>query len=214
MHVGTGGTSNLNVHRNSKVCKDSQQARQLVQPQANSLLNFFSRKPSQETTNTTRSLLPATVGLPLPQPVQGQPPTPSVDPPGADLLIEKANDGPEPCPNALRLLKSLKESMELIPKDVPLAQPNHPLAVFFGNPVGSEGLDYDDDWDSEEVLNPKMKAAFGWNQDGLEMGYARRGEFGLDGFVKFIGYFIHQRSLNGALLETKITALIETIRNQ
>ena len=73
-------------------------------------------------------------------------------------------------------------------------------------------MDYDDDW--EEVLNPKMKAAFGWNQDGLEMGYARRGEFGLDGFVKFIGYFIHQRSLNGALLETKITALIETIRNQ
>ena len=32
VHVGTGGTSNLNVHRNSKVCKDRQQARQLVQP--------------------------------------------------------------------------------------------------------------------------------------------------------------------------------------
>ena len=158
VHVSTGGTSNLNVHRNSKVCKDSQQARQLIQPQANLLLNFFSRKTSQDTTNTntTCSLLPATVGLPLPQPVQGQLPTPSVDPPGTDLLIKGAGDSPEPCPNVLRLLKRLKESMELIPKDIPLAQPNHPLAVFFRNLVRSEGWDYDDNW--EEVLNPKMKA--------------------------------------------------------
>ena len=52
VHVGTGGTSNLNVHCNLKVCKDSQQA-QLIQPQANSLLNFFTQKTSQDTTNTT-----------------------------------------------------------------------------------------------------------------------------------------------------------------
>lgn len=128
------------------------------------------------------------------------------------MLIEKAADGPEPCPNALKLLKSLKKSMKLIPEDVPLAQPNHPLAVFFENPVGCEGQDYDDDW--EEVLNPKMKAAFGWNQDELETGYARRGELGLDGFIKFIGYFVHQRGLKGALFETKIIALIDTIKNQ
>ena len=109
MHVGTGGTSNLNAHRNSKVCKDSQQARQLVQPQANSLLKILSRKTTQDTTNTTRSLLPATVGPPLPQPVQGRLPTPSADPPGADLLIEKAGDGPEPCPNeSLRVVDSLR----------------------------------------------------------------------------------------------------------
>ena len=47
VHVSTGGTNNLNAHCNLKVCKDREQARQLVQPQANSLLNFFSQK-SQE----------------------------------------------------------------------------------------------------------------------------------------------------------------------
>jgi len=107
VHVGTGGTSNLNAHRNSKVCKDSQQATQLVQPKANLLLNFFSRKTSQDATSTTHSLPAANIDLPLSQPVQGRLPEPPVDPPGTDMPTEKAADGPECCPNALGLLQSL-----------------------------------------------------------------------------------------------------------
>ena len=80
-------------------------------------------------------LLPVNTDLPMPQPVQGQLPTPSVDPPSTELLVEEAAaimvDSPESYPNALRLLHSLKANMELIPEDVPLAQLNHPLAVFF-----------------------------------------------------------------------------------
>ena len=53
------------------------------------------------------------------------------------------------------------------PQGRPFGTTKSPLVCFFfGNPVRSEGRDYDDDW--EEVLNPKMNsAAFGWNQDGL-----------------------------------------------
>ena len=65
-------------------------------------------------------------------------------------------DSPESYPNALRLLHGLKANMELISEDVPLAQLNHPLAVFSGNPAGNGGWDYDGDW---EVLTERTPAS-------------------------------------------------------
>jgi len=76
----------------------------------------------------------------------------------------------------------------------PLASNDHPLAIFSRDPAAciSPGLD---DW--EDVLNPMMKKAFGWGASVEKIqslkGLAQSGLNGLDGFYKFMGYFITRR---------------------
>ena len=42
----------------------------------------------------------------------------------------------------------------------------------------------------EEILNPKMKSSFGWSHNGIDKGFAQRELNGLDGFLRFIRYFV------------------------
>lgn len=70
----------------------------------------------------------------------------------------------------------------------------------------------EDDW--EEILNPKMKSAFGWGRESVDEGFARRGLNGLDGFLRFLEYFVTWRGLKGALIETKVVTLLEAIEKE
>jgi hypothetical protein len=61
-----------------------------------------------------------------------------------------------------------------------------------------------------------LKSAFGWGE--IEMAATipemlNHGEWGLDGFVKFMRFFVVERGLEGALFETKAEALIKKLDN-
>lgn len=60
-------------------------------------------------------------------------------------------------------------------------------------------------------MNPRMKQAFGWGENRVRCNFAQRGEARLDGFLKFMGYFVDHRGLLGALIETKVTILLDAI---
>jgi hypothetical protein len=62
-----------------------------------------------------------------------------------------------------------------------------------------------------------LKTVFGWGE--AEMAAAipdmlNRGALRLDGFVEFIRFFVNGRGLDGALLETKIDALLKELGNR
>jgi hypothetical protein len=118
----------------------------------------------------------------------------------------------EPCPLAVTLLSKLRVGVERIPGEVPPADGDHPLAVFAGDPTAYSN-DECDDW--EEVLNPLLKRALGWGIDDGEMkGMAREGKNGIEGFLTFIDFFVMNRGLVGALIETKCMTLLKAIDNE
>jgi hypothetical protein len=62
-----------------------------------------------------------------------------------------------------------------------------------------------------------MKTAFGWGETEMAVAIPEmlnRGEHGLDGFVKFMSYFVFKRGLEGALFETKVDALIKELASR
>lgn len=209
VHVGTGGMSNLNAHQGSKTCKENKAANALApQKKEKSLFSFFSRKTVQQ--NTPRVTSPPLVHATpfLPESICH----PSVAPASDCQDAVAGADQPLSCPSAVKLMEKLKAKIEAMPKDiVPTAQLDHPLAAFLGDPANCILGGFEDDW--EEVLNPRMKQAFGWGEDSdrVERDFAQRGEMGLDGFLKFVGYFVDHRGLLGALIETKVMILLDAI---
>ena len=185
VHVGTGGGKNLELHRNSKTCKESQQVAARPAPKKDkSLLTFFSRNAQR--LNAPRVASPPLVHadpIPVPEACEEQDSpssaqsssTQSAPHPVSPLPVHvKPSQSPkrqEGCLHALESLKRLEEAMSLIPQDVKIAGPGHPLAGFSGSPddIAQSSMP-DDDW--EEILNPKMKNAFGWDHMGIQNGFA------------------------------------------
>jgi hypothetical protein len=121
------------------------------------------------------------------------------------------------CNFAKQLLCDLDKKRKQIPASAPLAAPNHPLAVFSGNPMAActHRASELEDW--EDILNPMMKRAFDWgaNSGSFRLnGLARRGTNGLDGFYRFIEYFITHRGLKGGLVEVKFGILMAAIDSE
>jgi hypothetical protein len=127
--------------------------------------------------------------------------------PSTDNL--SSSDG---CAVAKQLLQRLQDKIKHIPDTVPPADEAHPLAAFAANPADHVSLDQDD-W--EDILNPMMHQAFGYGAaagDRRELrGWARRGEYGLDGFHHFMEYFVIHRRLQGGLFEGKVEILLAAI---
>lgn len=120
-------------------------------------------------------------------------------------------EGDNACPMAVKLLCELQAGVERIPADKPKAIPSHRLSAFSVDPSSCIGQG-DDDW--EDILNPMMKGAFGWGEDAMckavkEM--LQRGQWGLDGFIRFLRFFVMTRGLKGAMFESKIKALLEEL---
>jgi hypothetical protein len=102
--------------------------------------------------------------------------------------------------------------MGRIPHTIPLADENHPLAIFSGNPTDHINANLDD-W--EDILNPMIHRAFGYGatveSEQVLAGLGRRGQYGLDGFYQFMDYFVVHRGLQGGLLEGKVNILLAVI---
>ena len=137
VHVGTGGHQNLDLHLTSKACNNRRKVLEEPTKKSKTLLSFFGpREASKENVPRVRS----------PTPIHADPvepilmPGPSLLPPQTaqdehattpladdDMLL---SDEPRGCRHAIEILQKLREKLELIPKDIALAGPEHPLAIF------------------------------------------------------------------------------------
>lgn len=110
-----------------------------------------------------------------------------------------------------KLLQKLEAAANRVPNDVPIATPRHRLAVFAADPlvycVAKPGEEED-----RPIVNQMMESAIGWVT--TETGSAvkvmlNRGEFGLDGFIHFMKFFVVSRGLEGALFEEALLNELE-----
>ena len=66
------------------------------------------------------------------------------------------------------------------------------------------------------ILNQMMKSSFGWGEaEMVEVipQLLNHGQYGLDGFICFMMFFVYKRGLEGALFETKVEALLRELRD-
>ena len=134
--------------------------------------------------------------------------------PGLSLVVSGGLEGNNMCPVAVKLLHDLQAGVERIPVNKLEAAPNHRLSAFSMDPSSCIGQG-NDDW--EDILNPMMKGAFGWGEDAMceaVKGMLYRGQFGLDGFIQFLRFFVMSRGLKGAMVESKIKALLGELEIQ
>ena len=85
------------------------------------------------------------------------------------------------------------------------------LSVFAIDPCHCIAEPGEDDW---TILNTMLKSSFGWGE--VEMAAAipqmlKCGEYGLDGFIKFMMYFVVNRGLQGVMFEMKVEVLIREL---
>jgi hypothetical protein len=235
VRVGFGGDKNLAIHRTSKACR-SKQANKSKGPKR---APERPPKPSQPNHDLRAFFKPR---VPLNPPTVVAPPLIHPDESSFSNNLETLGEshrqeavemgarvgsplpveaGKIPCRKGIELLKKLEAAVTRIPNNVPLATPAHRLSAFSAEPrscvtrleQGPE-VDLEDDW---VMLNSMMKTAFGWGESEMQESVKEmmnRGEHGLDGFIKFIKYFVLQRGLEGALIETKIDGLLCEIHNQ
>jgi hypothetical protein len=119
------------------------------------------------------------------------------------------------CPIAMSLLSKLREGIERIPTTNPAATTEHRLYEFGGDPSKCiQPGNWELDW--EDLLNPMMKRAFGWGDEEVNISareMLHRGQYGLDGFIKFVDYFVTRRGLMGGLIESKTTAILKALES-
>ncbi|KAG6849113.1 hypothetical protein H0H93_011212 [Arthromyces matolae] len=203
--VGTGGTKNLEIHRNSKGCRTKQADQTQKDSQKKSqrtIMTFFQKE---------RPKNPSTVREP---PLVHAIPLPAIQP--AILSTSQSLTAPGVCADAERLLIRLDSAVETIPMDLPMASSDHCLAPFAGDPKQAITAEpASDDW--ENILNPMFHAAFGWAREGsfhdLDS-LAQRGQYGVDGFREFLWYFVRNRGLKGSLIENKVNMIISAIEHK
>ena len=118
------------------------------------------------------------------------------------------------CQRGVSLLQDLEAALNRIPNDTLSATPEHRLSVFAVDPRTCVAKPGEDDW---MILNQMMKSAFGWGEaEMVEVipQLLNRGQYGLDGFIRFMTFFVCERGLEGALFETKVDALLKELRDR
>ncbi|KAF8066505.1 hypothetical protein FPV67DRAFT_1652976 [Lyophyllum atratum] len=112
--------------------------------------------------------------------------------------------------NESPIIGRLRRLVARIPDTVPFATNNDTLAIFGRDPavfvdpaIASEEI-----W--EEMMNPTLKRVFGWGTDVDPKSVIRRGPLGMDGFVRFVEYYI-DRGVPAELVEGKLEYLIEAL---
>jgi hypothetical protein len=122
------------------------------------------------------------------------------------------------CRRGVSLLQDLAAAVNRIPSGTPTATPEHRLSVFAVDPhscVAEPGEDSeDDDW---AIVNQMMNSGFGWGETEMAAVIPQllnRGNYGLDGFIRFMTFFVRERGLQGALFETKVEALLKELENR
>ena len=201
--LGNGGTYNLEQHIDSVACQAAAQKLSTNLPRKDgTLLGFLTKKVL---------LVPSTV-VPLS----------NIHVPKAKLLslpelsisnsvtnpVSSSSESLEPSP-AVRLLDSLYQKLGQIPASLPEATNSHALAEFSADAAKSVIGVPADDW--EDLLNPMFHRAFGWgNMNGIR-DLIQRGQYGLDGFIKFVWYFAENRGLEDGCIREKVERIMEAI---
>ncbi|KAJ7198077.1 hypothetical protein GGX14DRAFT_374467, partial [Mycena pura] len=204
---GTAGILNLvKTHLDTQKCQAAARKRD-KQPRANtSLKNFFFKKAVPRFLSST---------VKAPSPIRG-------DGPSSGLHASSMETMPQsPVPVATRplasrtiqLLDQLRKKIELIPSTVPLATSLNPLSDFSGDPKGfvSDTTPPSELW---EHLSNTFHRVFGYgNGHGHRVSMVERGPLGLDGFLRFLDYFVRERGLEGGPVEVKIEQMIEAVQS-
>ncbi|KAJ7142003.1 hypothetical protein C8R46DRAFT_920645, partial [Mycena filopes] len=110
------------------------------------------------------------------------------------------------------LLEQLQAAIDILPVTVPEATEDDTLAAF--------GRDPSQHIDSEipaveiyEHLNPLFHTALGWNLTVEATAQVlRRGRWGLDGVLRFMQYFVHQRGVREQDFAAKIGQILDAIK--
>ncbi|KAH9019584.1 hypothetical protein EDB83DRAFT_121222 [Lactarius deliciosus] len=230
--VGFGGEKNLDMHRTSKACQRKQKKKTSERPSQpnHDLRTFF--KPCI-------SLNPPTVFSPpliytdkrsFGEVCDYQEMTLEAHKRHKEARLEETRVAPEmgkpeagetrnvPCKKGIELLSKLEAATTRIPNNVPPATLAHRLGLFSTDPrffvasleQGAE-VEVESDWD---ILNPMLKTAFGLGELEIQENVKEmlnRGEYGLDGFIRFFKFFVFQRGLEGAMIEPTIEGLLHEI---
>ncbi|KAH9004151.1 hypothetical protein EDB86DRAFT_3208354 [Lactarius hatsudake] len=237
VHVGTGGHKNLEAHRTSKACRlacrkhaNTSGAQPKKPEKANQVLDSFFKPrvplnpstvsapppicPGESYTLTPERhmelLGPAQEPAPEPAPAYESPQELASMPQGqwkaAQLPAQHALDK-----KGVSLLRDLEAAVKQIPSDKPSATPEHRLSIFAIDPRTCVAEPGEDDW---LILNQMMKSSFGWGEEEMAAIVPQlldRGPHGLDGFIRFMSFFVQERGLQGALFETKVEAILKEI---
>ena len=118
------------------------------------------------------------------------------------------------CQSAVELLTNLCMAIERIPDDKPPATTEHHLFPFGEDPAKSINPDIDN-W--EDLLNPMLKNASGWGEGEMRESVKEmmnRGSYGLDGFVRFLHYFVMYHGLKRGMFELKVVAVLEELESK
>ncbi|KAF8230110.1 hypothetical protein L208DRAFT_1283552, partial [Tricholoma matsutake] len=200
IHVGMGRHKNLDIHKGSKAC-------QIEYPMVNqkpnqSLLKFF--KP-----NVPQNAPLVSQPLPIHAPdIRSR----QLITPTNNLKVQVATTRSEELPHAPVCLTSAQalEPISDICQSAP-ATTEHCLFCFGEDPAKSIDPNRDN-W--EDLLNPMLKNAFGWGEEEMHESVKEmmnRGNYGLDGFVRFLLYFMMYRGLKGGMFESKVVAVLEEL---
>jgi len=111
-------------------------------------------------------------------------------------------------------INKLRNLVNNLPETVPEALESDMLAVFGRNPKEFDHptLDADELW--ETTLNNVLKSTLGWGMEGDMSEIVRRGQWGLDGLVKFVTYFVENRGVSQALFEGKLLNLMTALEER
>ena len=209
--LGAGGSYNLQQHIDSAACHAAANKVTRKPPKKDgTLLGFLQKKvPLVPSKAPTLSNIHAPKILNSPNPPKLAPSSPSLTRASSIPSSSLPTQTQEPCTTAICLLDHLREKLNQIPTTEPEATETHRLASFAADAESYVLGDPQDDW--ENVLNPMFHQAFGWGEDTTLQGLVQRGRYGLDGFVKFVGYFVELRGLEDGFIREKIEKLIEAI---
>ncbi|KAJ7697289.1 hypothetical protein B0H16DRAFT_1840317, partial [Mycena metata] len=180
----------------SQVCKTAKAKRDKKPRQDGSLSGWFTQRAS---------LVPSTVAAPAPiPPGNTRPPLPPTSINRAAVPSASSN-----MPQSL--LDQLREAIRNLPATVPEASDSDVLATFGSDP--SQFVDATvPAVEIYEHLNPLFHAALGWNMSVEDTAQVlRRGQLGLDGLLRFITYFVTQRSVREQDFAAKIQQILDAI---
>ncbi|KAG6822744.1 hypothetical protein H0H92_012734, partial [Tricholoma furcatifolium] len=197
VHCGKVGISNLaKRHVGSKACREAAAKRDRSGQKKNmSILGFLRPKATH-----ISSLAPP-------------PPTPlGIASPSSTQPEKIPEDGCTPSQNHhVHFLHKLRSLVAHLPHSVPEAGPDDKLADFSGDPARAvdSRLTGEEIW--EEMLNQALKNCLGYGKSHDLTNIIKRGALGMNGFIRFIEYFVLQRAVPEALVEQKLEHLIESL---
>jgi hypothetical protein len=110
------------------------------------------------------------------------------------------------CPIGIELLHKLRTRIESLPPAVGVADENHPLAAFAGDPEGCIA-DGEDAW---ETMDGPLNGLLQKPPEELQ-NLVRVGEKGLIGLCRLLEYLVTSHNVSGVLLEGKVGRLMQAI---